>query len=46
MDVTAIPFNKFIGLAEADDERYVLMLPEYIHSNNKLNGNVLSVCTY
>ncbi len=28
MDVTAIPFNKFIGLATADDERYVLMLPE------------------
>ncbi len=28
MEVTAIPFNKFIGLAAADDERYVLMLPE------------------
>ena len=28
MDVTAIPFNKFIGLAESDDGRYVLMLPE------------------
>ncbi len=27
MDVTAIPFNKLIGLAEADDERYLLMLP-------------------
>ncbi len=28
MDVTAIPFNNFIGLAESDDGRYVLMLPE------------------
>ncbi len=27
MDVTAIPFNRLIGLAESDDERYVLMLP-------------------
>ena len=27
MDVTAIPFNKLIGLAEADDVRYMLMLP-------------------
>jgi acyl-coenzyme A thioesterase PaaI-like protein len=28
MNVTAIPFNKLIGLAASDDERYMLMLPE------------------
>jgi acyl-coenzyme A thioesterase PaaI-like protein len=28
MDVTAIPFNKLIGLADSDDPRYLLMLPE------------------
>jgi acyl-coenzyme A thioesterase PaaI-like protein len=27
MDVTEIPFNKLIGLTEADDPRYLLMLP-------------------
>jgi acyl-coenzyme A thioesterase PaaI-like protein len=27
MDVTAIPFNKLIGLAASDDGRYMLMLP-------------------
>jgi acyl-coenzyme A thioesterase PaaI-like protein len=27
MDVTAIPFNKLIGLAASDDPRYLLMLP-------------------
>ncbi len=28
MDITAIPFNKLIGLKNSDDERYLLMLPE------------------
>ncbi len=28
MDVTAIPFNKLIGLDVSGDERYLLMLPE------------------
>jgi acyl-coenzyme A thioesterase PaaI-like protein len=27
MDVTAIPFNKLIGLETSDDGRYLLMLP-------------------
>jgi acyl-coenzyme A thioesterase PaaI-like protein len=27
MNVTAIPFNELVGLAEADDGRYLLMLP-------------------
>ena len=36
MDVTAIPFNKLIGLAASDDERYLLMLPEGKQYTNHL----------
>ncbi len=36
MDVTAIPFNKLIGLTEADDARYLMMLPAGEHYTNHL----------
>ncbi len=36
MDVTAIPFNKLIGLAASGDPRYLLMLPEGTQYTNHL----------